>query len=390
MFLHHFGSVGGRFGAINRALATDRIVPALLVFNCAVLLWALCPTRAEAALSVSVVEARASDAYTVQRAYGGEVRATRSSTLGFRHAGEVVRLHVEEGEAVAAGTLLAELDPEPLEARVDQTAAALELAEANLEVARANLELAEQTTARFAELLESGHTSRQRFDEVRLDLAAQQARIRVADAGVAQARADLRLARVDLDRSRIHAPYDGRVQARFVDEGAILVPGQQVLRLVESGVAEARIGVPTDVASTLEPGARYEFRSGNRGVEGRLLALLPEVDDTTRTTTALFALDDGTLPAGASVELELERAVTESGFWLPLTSLSEAQRGLWAVYALVDAPEGSVTERRLVEVIHTERDRVFVQGTLRDGEQIVATGTQRIVPGQVVVGVAAR
>jgi len=180
------------------------------------------------------------------------------------------------------------------------------------------------------------------------------------------------------------------VQTRLVDEGAIIVPGQQVLRLVEQGAAEARIGIPTDMADALEPGTRYVFRSGARRLEGRLLALLPEVDDTTRTVTALFALDDTTLPAGASVELALERAVAETGYWLPLTALSEAQRGLWAVYALVDGPEGTVTERRLVEVIHTERDRVFVQGTLRDGERIVATGTQRIVPGQVVVGVAAR
>ena len=390
MLLHHYASVGGRFGVINRVLATDRFVPALLLFNCAVLLWALCPTRAEAALSVSVVEARASDTYSVQRAYGGEVRATRSSTLGFRHSGEVLRLHVQEGDTVAAGTLLAELDPAPLEARLDQTAAALALAEANLEVAHANLELAAQTTARFAELLDAGHTSRQRFDEVRLDLAAQQARIRVAEAGVAQASADRRLARVDLDRSRIRAPYDGRVQARFVDEGAILVPGQQVLRLVEAGVAEARIGVPTDVVASLDEGARYTFRSGTQRVEGRLLTVLPEVDDTTRTATALFSLDSAALPAGASVELELERAVAETGFWLPLTALSEAQRGLWAVYALVDGPEGSLTERRLVEVVHTERERVFVQGTLRDGERIVATGTQRIVPGQVVIGVAQR
>lgn len=388
--LHAYGSLGGRFSALNRALGTDRFVPGLVVANLAVLIWALCPVRAEAALAVAVVEAEPSEAYTVQRAYGGEIRASRSSTLGFRHAGEILRIHVEEGEEIEAGTLLAELDPEPLEARVEQAEASLDLAEANLAVARANLELAQQTTGRFAELLEAGHTSQQRFDEVRLDLAAQEARIRVAEAGVAQARADLRLARVDLDRSRIHAPYAGRVQSRFEDEGAIIVPGQQVLRLVESGATEARIGLPQDVAADLGRDDAFSFRVGTRRSAGRLLAILPEVDPATRTVTALFALDDTTLPAGSTVELALERAVPVPGFWLPLSALTEAQRGLWSVYVLEDGAEGSVTDRRLVEVIHTERDRVYVSGTLRAGDRVVSTGTQRIVPGQIVDGVAAR
>jgi len=390
MLFHAYGSLGGRFRPINRVLGTDRFVPALIALNCAVLFFVLCPQQASAALAVSVVEAEASDSYQVERAYGGEVRATRSSTLGFRHAGEVIRIHLEEGAAVEAGALLAELDAEPLEARVEQARAQLALSEANLQVARANLELAEQTTRRFGELLEAGHTSEQRYDEVRLDLAAQQARIGVAEAGVAQARADLRLADVDLARSRIHAPYAGRVQARHVDEGAILVPGQPVLRFVETGVAEARIGLPIDVVDTLHSGASYTFRSGERSLTGTLAAILPEVDETTRTVTALFTLEDDRLPAGASVELTLARDVAQRGFWLPLTALSEAQRGLWAVYALQDGPEGRVTQRRLVEVIHTERDRVFVQGTLNPGEQIVATGTQRIAPGQIVEGVASR
>ena len=390
MFLHHYGSTGGRFAALNRVLHTQRLVPLLVLANCAVLLWALCPARAEAALSVAVIEARAADAYSVQRRYGGELRAARSSTLGFRHSGELRCVHVEEGERVLAGALLAELDPEPLEARVEQAAAALALAEAELARSRAELELAGQTAARFEELLAAGHTSHQRHDEARLDLAARAAGIRVAEAGVARARADLRFARLDLDRSRIRAPYDGRVQARFADEGAILVPGQQVLRLVEADAAEARIGVPVEVAGSLAADARYHFRSGTRSLEGRLLAVLPEVDAGTRTVTALFAVPEAGLPAGASIDLELERTVAAAGFWLPLTALSEAQRGLWAVYVLREGPEGPVTERRLVEVIHTERDRVFVQGTLADGDRIVATGTQRIVPGQLVVAAAAR
>lgn len=388
--LHAYGTLGGRFSALNRLLGTDRFVPAALLAQLGLVMLALCPTQAQAALSVAVVDVVAHDHYRVERTYGGELRARRASTLGFRHAGELVDVAVDEGDRVTAGTVLARLDDEPLKAQLEQAEAALGSAQASLAVERANLELARQTCDRFRNLLEAGHTSEQRFDEVRLDLQAREARIEMAEAAVARARADLRLAQVQLDRTRIIAPYDALVQRRDADEGAMLVPGQAVLRIVEAGALEARIGLPQDVAASLATGTRHRFRSGNERFEGELVALLPEIDSTTRTVTALFSLPADVAPAGATVELAVERDVPASGFWLPLTALSEAQRGLWAVYALTPGADGTVTERRLVEVLHTERDRVFVRGTLRAGEQVVATGTQRIVPGQVVEGIASR
>lgn len=322
------------------------------------------------------------EAYRVDRSYGGEIRARRTSTLGFRHAGEILAIHVEEGDRVASGMLLAELDPEPLEAALDQARARLAHAEASLEVAAAAAELARETSARHADLVDKGHISRQRFDETRLELAGSKARVRVAEAEQRRARADVRAARLDLERSRIRAPYDGRIQARHRDEGTILVPGQSVLRLVSSGSPEARIGLPTDVALELSPDADYRFRAGGLDLSGRLRRVLPEVDETTRTLTALFDLEATPLPAGSLIELRFSRRVSGSGFWLPLSALSEAQRGLWSVYVVAERDDAAIAERRLVEVLHTDGDRAYVQGTLHDGEQIVRSGTQRIVPGQ--------
>ena len=58
-------------------------------------------------------------------------------------------------------------------------------------------------------------------------------------------------------------------------------------------------------------------------------------------------------------------------------------RGLWAVY-VADAADGetAVLERRELEVLHQEADRVFVRGTLADGERVVVGGRHRLVPGQ--------
>lgn len=383
---------GDKFGAINRLLRTRRVLPAFLAANVLLLLWACCMPSAQAQLSVAVTEAKLENGYEVERVYGGEVRAGRTSTLGFRHAGEVHRIRVQEGDTVAAGALLAELDPEPLRAAREQAVAGLRHAQAQLQVAEAAVELARETTRRHRDLLEKGHTSAQRFDEVRLDLAAREAQVNVAQAERARAEAGLRVADVDLERSRLLAPYPARIQIRHADEGAMLVPGQAVLRIVEEGRREARIGLPVDVAGTLETGARYAFRNGEQRLEGTLLQLLPEVGPRTRTLTALFDLPatESAPPAGSLIELTLTRRITDAGFWLPLAALSEAQRGLWSVFVVVADGNEDRVERRLVEVLHNAENRVFVRGTLADGDAVVATGTQRIVPGQLVVAGAGR
>jgi RND family efflux transporter MFP subunit len=390
LILHHYHGGLSKFAALNRLLHTDRFMPALLLLALVTAPFLLCPGNAEAALNVTVIEARATDHYEVARRYGGEVRTRRASNLGFRHTGELIRLHVEEGDAVAPGQLLAELDPEPLAAQLDAARAAVAHADAGIDVATAALSLAQETLIRFEDLVARGHASRQRFDEVRLDVDARSAELAVSRAAARQARARLKAAEIDLARSRIQAPYAGRVQARLADEGTLVTPGQTVLRLVETTAPEARIGVPQDVADDLAPGSRHRFRIGERLIEGELLQLLPEVDARTRTVTALFALDEaGAPPAGSMVELELDRAVLASGYWLPLTALTEAQRGLWSVFVVRSQDGVDITERRLVEVLHTDRDRVYAQGTLADGERIVVTGMQRIVPGQAVVSVVA-
>lgn len=382
---------GGKFSVINRLLHTRRLLPGFLAANLLLLGWACCmPAAAAADLGVEVIEASMQTDYAVTRWYGGEVRAGRSSSVGFRHPGELHRVHVREGDSVDAGQLLAELDPEPLQAALAQARAGLDLARAQERVAETAVELATATLRRHQDLIERGHTSAQHFDELRLELDSRRARLDVARAETMRAQAQLRSAELDVERGRIHAPYPARIQTRHADEGTMLAAGQTVLRLLESGRREARIGLPTAMATDLQPDAPFLFRHQGRKHEGRLLHVLPEVDTHTRTLTALFELSGQELPAAGSViELGLARTLAEPGFWLPLAALSEAQRGLWSVFVVVTdgdhaGKDRGRVERRLVEVLHSAADQVFVRGTLADGERVIATGIQRVVPGQQV------
>ena len=126
----------------------------------------------------------------------------------------------------------------------------------------------------------------------------------------------------------------------------------------------------------------YDIRAGGREVQARLTGVLPVADGMTGTVTALFEIADDSLFAGTLTELSLNVDVPGRGYWVPVTALSESQRGLWSVLVINDEGDRRFVEARLVEILYRGKDRVFVQGTLEGGELVVAGGTSRIVPGQ--------
>ena len=88
------------------------------------------------------------------------------------------------------------------------------------------------------------------------------------------------------------------------------------------------------------------------------------------------------------VAMEIERKTETPGIWLPLSALTGSSRGLWAAYVVVELPteehpDGATHQliRRDLEVLHTDAERVFVRGTLEEGDWVVRDGLQRLVPG---------
>lgn len=390
------GSDGSRFRALNRLLATDRWVAIALVWLVFVLLCARAPEAAtpaptgpatgtaDDATPVAVLRVRVREGYRVRRRYAGTVVHRRTSTLGFGEAGAVGHLEADEGDAVRAGQLLARLDDARLRATRRRAAAGVSLAAAAVDVARADFALARRTAERIDDVRSRGHASVQQHDDARLARDAAEARLAVARAELEAARAELAVADERLADARIVAPFDGVVARRLVDEGARVSPGGLVLELVETTAPEVRVALPLAEARRLAadaaPDRSYPLEAEDAVLEGRFEHLLPRLDSGTRTATAVFAVPGPEAPpAGALVELLLDRATPAPGFWLPMDALTEAQRGLWAVLAVGD---GGLVERHLVELLHTEGDRVYARGTLADGAAVVSTGVHRIVPGE--------
>jgi RND family efflux transporter MFP subunit len=344
-------------------------------------LLSVCSRMARADTPVAATVARSSPSYEVARTYAGTLVPRRSSELGFKGAGEIAAVAVDIGDSVEAGELLASLDTESLEAEVAEANAGVTYARASLSAAAAELDLARQTESRSRRLRDKGHTSVQTHDELELDVHVKQARLALADAALDQAEAQRRRAEVALTDAHIKAPYAGVVQSRYADEGHQATPGQPLLRLLELTNPEAHVGVPAIRREALTTGDAYHIRWHGREIEARLKAVLPEIDARSRTLTAVFVLEETSVPAGDLVELVMQQPVQVRGFWIPTTALAERARGLWSLYVLGDE---AMIKERLVEILHTEGNRAYVRGALEDGETIIETGMERVVPGQAV------
>jgi len=335
-------------------------------------------------LAVSTMALRHQDSYVIERVYGGELSSRRSSDMGFETSGIIGKVHVDEGDHIAKGEALISLDDASLQADIRGAKARLASAKANLQAQRAELELKKMTLQRNRQLLKEGHVSGQRLDELSQQLNVSEAMLQVAQTQISQAKADFQKIEVMLNKSVLRAPYDAIVQHRSIDEGSIISPGQAVIRLLERGHIEARVGIPESMVHLLNPSTTYQFLTNSQSIDGHLKATLPRVDETTGTVTALFTLDTDQAYLGSLATMHLAVSIPSSGYWVPISAIAESQRGLWSVLVLVGPEESATVEPRLVEIIHQGKNAVFVRGTLMDGELIIPSGVSRVVSGQTV------
>jgi len=243
-------------------------------------------------LPVETIAVSTVSSYKVSRTYTGEIAALQASELGFERSGQIVEVLVDEGEAVPPGAPLARLDIRNLQVQRQQLVAERARANAQLQelqvgarsedidAAAAAVRDAEQQLSlqavqrsRRESLYAEGAISREELDEVSFTEGALQARLDQARSSLAELQngtrpeqvaaqialvqqLDARIAEVDVNiaKSTLSAPFAGVIASQQADEGMVVGAGQSVLRLLERGTPEVRVGMPVDAASQLSVG----------------------------------------------------------------------------------------------------------------------------------------
>jgi membrane fusion protein, multidrug efflux system len=267
------------------------------------------------------------------------VQAARRATLSTRLAAQVQEVHAEPGQAVRAGQLLVSL-------------AAAEV-RGGLAAAEAGLTAAAAHERRIGELLASR--------------AATPSELEQAAAARAQAEAAVAGARASLAYSELRAPFAGTVQARRVEPGDLVGPGQPVVELEGDGL-ELTASLSAAEARGVAVGAELRFVApGGRGT-ARVTSLTPGGDPVShrRGLKARVLAFDGELRSGAFARLELPAGSPASGTWVPRTALVERGdlRGVFVAAA-------GRAELRWLALGEPAGELVAVRAGLRAGDQVV-------------------
>jgi HlyD family secretion protein len=213
-------------------------------------------------VTVTVESIKARDLEAIVSA-SGKIQPKRLVNISADTPGRVVDLAVNEGDRVARGQFLLQIDPKSLRTRVDSGTASLQAAQTSLEqlkqsveTARAQLDQAQKNLARQRDLWAQQLTTRESLEkaenDVRVAESALRERERQADtqgARIDQERASLESARYDLSKVRIESPIDGIVTRRNIQEGETAVIGTMnnagtvLLTLADMSVIQAEVEV---------------------------------------------------------------------------------------------------------------------------------------------------
>jgi membrane fusion protein (multidrug efflux system) len=271
----------------------------------------------------------------------------------------LLRVLKDEGGRVAKGDVLAVLDDTDYRLANDRARAALAVAEANRAHAQTEKERADNL------LKTGGITDR--------DQLSAQVALQVADAGLAQARAEAAIAAQQVSRTRVTAPFAGRVAKRFPDAGAMLAPGAALFTLVDDSVLEFKAPVPSRDFAKIKVGAAVELGidalAGARAT-GRIARIEPLVDERSRSFLAVVEVPGRSdLVGGMFARASVRVGQVDGAIVVPPAAL--LRDGSDPAKAEVFVARDGKAERVLVTLGVEAPDGVQATSGLAAGDQVV-------------------
>jgi HlyD family secretion protein len=231
----------------------------------------------------------------------GTLAPVDSVDLGTVVTGRLIRVLVDVNDHVKVGQVMAEIDPEQLEAQVRQGQAQLESAKANQVSARVTLNETQLKAERTRELAAQGLATGDENDTAQAALARAQAALGVAIAQTTVAQASLNNAKTQLSHAVIKAPIDGIVLSRAIEPGQTVTAGFQtpVLFTLARDLGKLELSVEVDEAdiAKVQEGQTATFTVDaypGRTFPSKVLLLhnMPKAGATVVTYTALLSVDN--------------------------------------------------------------------------------------------------
>src|SRR6266404_5113683 len=306
----------------------------------------------------------------------GTVQGFNTVVVRTRVDGQIDKIAFKEGQLVNQGDLLAQIDPRPFQAALDQAKAKKAQDEANL--ANANLDL-----QRFTRLGE--FATRQQTDTQRSTVAQLTAQIASDDAAIFNAQ-------TQVDYTQVKAPISGVVGLRQVDIGNIVNAATQtgIVTIAQVEPIAVIFTAPEEQLPYINEGQSIQplkviaiTTDGKKPLADGTLAVINNQVDTTSGTIRLKAVFDNkthTLWPGQSVSTRLLVKTLKDATVVPDDAIQHSTNGLYA-YAV---NQDNKAELRNVKVSQSIDGRSVVDQGLTPGERVITGGQFKVQPGSLV------
>jgi multidrug efflux system membrane fusion protein len=344
------------------------------------------PARAQGAgVPVTIAVAQKQDVPVLQRAIG-TVQAFQSVLIRARVDGTLDKVLFTEGQSVKPGDLLAQLDPRPYQAILDQAQAKKAADTAMLISARDDL-------IRYRDLANSQVASRQKLEQSIAAVAQGEAALRGDDATIAAAQ-------LNLDFTRITSPIDGRVGLRLIDTGNYIraadttSPGLVTIAQIQP--IALLFTLPQDVLPAVQaamtkgqlPVIAYNSDDTTKLSDGKLLTVDSTIDSSTGTIKlkATFANKDNRLWPGQFVNVRMQTDTRSAVTTVPSGAV---QRGPNGYYTFIVKPDETVAVQA-IEIAQDDGKTAVVSKGVQPGDKVVTAGQSRLTSGTKVAATEAK
>lgn len=300
----------------------------------------------------------------------GSIEAFEQVQVTARVSGVVDRVLFAEGDFAKVNQVLVEIETERYRLSVEAAQATYEKAQAALADAEAGLKRREAVINENPGLIPGE------------ELETWKTRVLLAKSDVAQTKAALNQANVNLRDAYVRAPFSGIIQTRTVETGQYVQTGMVLATLVRRDPLLLRFKVPEREAGQIHPGmkALFKLRDDEREFESKIIHVAASANEVSRmvdVTAEIHDTQDQALRPGAFAEITVPVSSVRSVPVIPQTAVRPSERGFVAFVVEQDTAQ----ERILTLGMRTAQGQVEVLSGLKPGEMLVIRGGEALRSG---------
>jgi RND family efflux transporter MFP subunit len=301
------------------------------------------------------------------------LKSRHSATINPQVEGQITKIFVKSGDRVTAGMPLLQIDPLKQQATVSSQEASRVAQEANMRYAKVQLD-------REKQLFEAGVVAKQELDNAQMNFDAAEAQLKSLQQQVTTQQVELRY-------YTVAAPMDGIVGDVPVRVGDRVAVTTQLTTVDEPGAVEAYIYVPADRARDLKLGVPVHLidAAGRDLANSRITFISPQVDTETQTVLAKATVEN------ASGNLRIAQQVRAQVIWgshegtvIPVLAVTRINGEFFAFLAVSEG-KGTVARQKLLKVGDTVGNNYAVLDGIKPGDHIIISGLQFLRDGAPVM-----